>query len=246
MFKPRHLFIRFLTPLVWRLSTARKIAALQEFSDTELDSGWQSLQAMDHLTDPRSRALLFDHCQEEFRHADLFARLRRQYETGPQIRSVFSRKALIDREAGRAALLDFMAEVYVGEKRINEDFVAYASANLDQPIRSVFQRIKADEEGHEADSWQLMVEHAEGREAAVRWLVARKHLAYGYRRWVKLGEAMGNRALTVVLGLVYAATGLFFVRHLRGRIALDRSAQLEIFRAQVAHAHAREHGGRAP
>lgn len=231
--RARHLLIKLLTPLVWRVSEKRKLDALQEFSDTELDSGWQSLYTLEKIDDPKAKAELFQHSLEEFYHAEMFASLLQSYANAPRNRAAFAREAMLSDNADRAALLDFLAQVYVGEAEINRDFVVYANTNVDSPIRELFGRIKKDEEGHEEVSWDLMLRYADGKVWRLRWILLRKRLAHMWKRYVNATQAVGNLMLWTQLSLVYFLLGSFFFLTLRRRITLDRATQLDILRQQL-------------
>jgi len=231
--RSRHFLIKYLTPIVWKLSEKRKLAALQEFSDTELDSGWQSLYALEKVEEPKAKAELFQHSLEEFFHADMFANLLHSYANAPLNRSVFAREAILKSDSSRESILDFLVQVYVGESEINQDFLVYAETKVDAPIRDLFHRIKKDEEGHEEVSWDLILTYAEGKLWKVRWIVLRKRLDHAWKRYVKFTQIIGNFMLGINLALIYLLVGAFFVSVFRNRLRLDRSSQLEILRAQL-------------
>lgn len=231
--RARHLLIRLLTPLVWSASEKRKLAALQEFSDTELDSGWQSLHALERVEDPRAKAVLFLHALEEFRHADMFAALLGSYSRAPLNHPVFARKAMLADAASRDGLLEFLAQVYVGESEINRDFVAYSRSGVDAPIRELFTRIKKDEEGPEEVGWDLMRRCGDRSAGELRWLVFKKRAAHAWRRYANATQSVGNLWLSVLLGVVYALVGPFAFLPLRARLALDPRSQLDILREQL-------------
>jgi hypothetical protein len=218
---------------VWHFSEKRKLAALQEFSDTELDSGWQSLYTLSKIDDPKTKAELFEHCLDEFYHADLFGNLLKSYASSPLNRPTFSREAILSSKIDKRAVLAFLVKVYVGESEINRDFVAYARAHVDEPIRQLFRQIKRDEEGHEEVSWDLMLRYADGKAWKLRWLIFRETLAHAYKRYVKASQAIGDFMLALMLSLIYFLAGLFVFGPLRKRLSLDRATQLEILREQI-------------
>ncbi len=232
--RARHLLIKCLTPVIWRFSEQRKLTALQEFSDTELDSGWQGLYALERISDPASKAELFVHAMEEFYHADMFARLQNSYANAPLNRTAFARETILQDAATNEAVLDFLAQIYVGESEINQDFVVYARTNVDSPIRDLFERIKKDEEGHEEVSWELLLKYAEGRIWNLRWVVLKKRFMHAYKRYANFMQVIGNVVLSAQLSVIYFVAGSFFVTVLRNRLTLDRKAQLEILRQQLS------------
>lgn len=228
----RRLAIRLLNPLVWKFFPKRKLAALQEFSTTELDSGWQSLYALRHLEDPKAKAVLFHHALEEFYHADLFSQLQASYAEAPLNQPVFTREAVLEKAGDREAMLDFLVEVYVGEQEINGDFVAYAKAPVDEEIRALFLRIKQEEEGHEELSRELLVRYA-GGERKLRWLILKKRFSFAYKRYEKFVQSIGHFMLGVWLSFVYFLFGIFFFLPLRSRLRADRAIQAAILREQA-------------
>lgn len=229
----RRLIIRFVNPIVWRIAPKRKLAALQEFSDTELDSGWQSIYALKHLNDPKAKAALFLHAVEEFYHADLFAHLQSSYADAPLNQPVFTREAVLENAEDRDAMLDFLVEVYVGEQEINGDFAVYAGAPVDKEIRELFLRIKKEEEGHEELSRELLLRFAGGDETRLSWLIFRKRLSFAYKRYARFMQNVGHVMLHVWLGIFYFTLGWFFFGMLRRRLRFDRAVQAEILREQA-------------
>ena len=232
----RHLLIKMLTPIVWRISERRRLAALQEFSDTELDSGWQSLFALRKIADPKAKAELFRHCVDEFYHADLFANLLQQQARTPLNRSVFSREAILENQNSKSATLDFLAQVYVGESEINRDFLVYANTPIDPPIRQLFQSIKKDEEGHEEVSRDLLLRYADGNRWKLRLILWKKTIGHSYQRYVNFSQTLGGISLGIILTFIYFFVGFFFAPTLKNRLNLDREAQLNILRDQLAPA----------
>jgi rubrerythrin len=229
----RHLIIRILNPLVWRISPKRKLAALQEFSNTELDSGWQSLYALKHLKDPKAKAALFHHALEEFYHADLFSHLQSSYSDVPLNQPVFTREAVLVDGGDKNAMLDFLVEVYVGESEINRDFAKYAKAPVDESIRALFRQIKAEEEGHEDLSRELLLQYADGDEGKLRWLIFKKQLSFAYKRYERSVQGFGHFMLSLWLAIIYYAFGGFFFGLLRKRLRFSRENQAEILKEQA-------------
>lgn len=228
----RHMLIKWVTPLVWWLFPQRKISALQEFAHTELDSGWQSLYAMTFVPDPKVRAALFRHALEEFHHSDAFSSLLNSYANAPLNTPVFTREAIIDGK-DRDAVLDFLVQVHVGEKEINEDFAVYSEADVDLDIRRLFSRIKVDEEGHEDASLAMLREYAGGDRFRLLRMMWRQSFRNGYKRYVGWSQAMGNVSLGMMLSAVYFSMGPVVTMPLRKRLALSRQEQLEILRRQT-------------
>lgn len=234
----RRVLIRFLTPIVWRVSKARKLDALQEFSDTELDSGWQCLLAMDAVQDPKVKADLFQHCLEEFFHAEMFFSLLVSLSDAPRKRPAFAREMLL-RSQDPDAFLAFLVQVYVGETEINRDFQAYGESGIEEPIRALFCRIKGDEEAHEEDSWKLLVRLAGNKFWKLRWYLFRAHALRAWRRYKGAMQTIGNLVLYLNLSAIYFLLGSLFFLPLRRRLHLESSEQLDILRIQLGQAEAR-------
>jgi hypothetical protein len=234
---PRHIVIKYATPLVWKAFEARKLAALQDFSDTELDSGWQSIYTFSKISDPKTKAELLMHALDEFYHADLFNNLLHSYASSPLHRPIFSRKTILDEDVSKASILDFLAQVFVGEHEINRDFKIYSEANIDPSIRTLFQNIKRDEEGHEEVSWDLMLRYADGNVLKLRCLLLYNRLKLAFARYEKFSQLIGDKMLSVLLSGIYFLGGALFSVSIRSRLKLDRAAQLEIFREQMKAFH---------
>jgi hypothetical protein len=235
--RTRHFLIRFLTPIVWRLSEKRKLAALQEFSDIELDSAWQSLYGMERVEDPRAKAELFLHSLEEFYHAEMFSKLLNSYSNAPLNRVAFSREAILSTgkrgTARNDEMLNFLMQVYVGESEINQDFLVYANSNIDHPIRELFNRIKKDEEGHEELSWNLLLSYANNNAGRLRRLHLKKRFQHAYKRYANFMQIVGNLFLGIKLTVIYFLLGGLFASFLRKRLALNRDEQLLILLQQL-------------
>jgi hypothetical protein len=224
---------RYLTPLLWRAFPSRRLAALQRFSATELDSGWQLLNALPHFRDPGDQSRLFDQALEEIGHAELFeAELKRQSE-GWWAQKVRARKSLIPARPRPEDLRDFLAFFYVGESDSFRGFQALAAAPLGDDLTAVFRTILADEAGHDSDALELLRKSAEPGGVGLPWLVLRQRL----RRWKDdLMRALRRTdgPIFASLTVVYFALGGFFFRSLRRRLELPREEQLRLLQDQVA------------
>lgn len=230
---PRRLLIRFVTPLAWRLSERRMIAALQEFSLIEKDSGCQLLNAMDHICDPQVKAGLFQHVLEEFHHADLFAGTCLELARAPLETPVITRDSLIDPAAGEETVVDFVSYVHVGESAVNADFEAYSEMPVDARIRAVFRAVRADEANHEVDSRALLGSLLGGDNARLRRALRQAGRKRMWRSYVLSMRALGELPLALILGALYFLAGPFVTRVLRRRLGLSRSEQLPIALAQL-------------
>lgn len=229
----RGLLIRWVTPVVWRLSPERKARALQEFSLIEKDSGCQLLAAISHVDDPRVKAQLFQHVLEEFHHADLFDRAAKSCADGPLEVPVITRDELIDPKAGPDGLLDFVSYVHAGESAVNADFAHYAAYAPDRLLRGVFTAVRADEAGHEAGTSELLLAVAGGDGHKARRAVLFSRLKRAWRSYALSMRSVGELPLSVLLTALYFVSGPFVRGALRRRLALGRPEQLRLLREQL-------------
>jgi len=202
--------IRMLLPLAWR-SPARMSKALSRFASTELDSAWQSLQAVRGIADPAMRAKAFRHAVEEMSHAEAFAGVGRKYAATLQTQEIFERHALLQPSCSPGALVRFFADEYVGEKRIHQEFQSYWRAISHADVKAVFHRVMEDEQGHvlyAAGALKaLTVQH--GRQ---RWLaVLGAQLRYFWGGWLRFSKRIGQFPIEVGLRLVYLLSGAFLL-----------------------------------
>ena len=233
-FRIRHLLIRYLLPIVWRFSPARKIQALIEFSLTETDSGWQSLNAFHKTQNTYARAALFNHALEEFQHAYLFRHLAQK--KSPQILPTpyFPRisiwKNTLDQDA---ALIDFFAYLQVGEREINLDFDVYAEVIEDPDVKRLFQRIKEDEDGHESEAEEKLQSLAQTQGTDLKALKRSYLLKLAYGHYVKYVRIVGEWNLQILLSILYYLFAPFLSKKAKSRMLLDRRRQLEIAQKQI-------------
>ena len=229
--RPRHLILRFVLPNVWRFFPQRKLAALQEFSQTELDSAWQSLYAYEFVNDPKLKAELFSHALEEFHHANLFSKLHDSYEKAPMDLPVIHREAVLTGK-NRSELIDFLSYVHVGEREVNFDFKVYAAAKIDPKIRDLFVKVLKDEEHHQGDSLAMLMEASGGTRSEVRWALWKASGSRVYRQYVGLLSAFGKIPLAFVLSIIYFSVGWLAVGSIRRRLNSSYSDQLAIAKDQ--------------
>ena len=233
---PRHLIIRWLTPLVWKLSPARKLQALQRFSAVEKDSGHQLQYCVSLVSDSRLKCYLFQHVLEEFFHSELFEEQCRRISDRHLYLEVPPRIDLLPPQAGPGEVLDFFAYVHVGEQAVNRDFVVYSHAPLEPELRAVFRRAGMDEGHHEEDTLQIL----EGLAGGTGWSFrSRLTVARARRAWSLFADAMksiGVVPMTAAIGLIYFVLGPVALGSARERLRLPEEEQLRIFRDQVAMA----------
>lgn len=224
-FRLRHFVIRFWLPLAWKIFPSRRREALQRFSETELDSAWQSLYAIPLVEDPRLKRALFEHALEEMEHAELFRKLAQAHAPYPLPFRYSMRKPILETKED---LVRFLVFLHVGEAEINHDFDAYLAAVPDEDVREVLRKIRSDEEGHSGGSEKAMLSHAAGENLA--WLKFRQRATNAYRRYEKFLHGIGETMMGVLLVAVYFLFGLFFYRQAARRMALGRDEQARLFR----------------
>jgi hypothetical protein len=232
---PRRLFIRFVTPLLWKLSPDRRLQAIQEFSLIEKDSGQQIVAAMDFISDPRARASLFQHFLEELHHADLFAGALSEISSLPVPETMITRAPLLPEgvTGGKEAILASLAYFYAGERDINRDFGAYARGNAGSHLAEVFERVSLDEGRHEQDMIGLLAKASGSERSETARAVLYASLKRKWRTYVALMRKIGELQLHVVLSAVYFVLGGFFQFSLKRRLGMSGNQQLELFREQA-------------
>ena len=231
--KLRQVIISSAMPLIWRYFPSRKLAALQDFSMIEIDSGWQSLQAIPSVADPTTKKMLFLHAMEEFDHGSRFDRLYGEISDSLPRRPVFRRERMLREGGGKEELLDFLAGAYVGERDVNEDFRYYMHAPIDPRIRAIFASILQEEEGHEGGALEHLERMAGGNRNRIRWLVRKHSLKRLYKLYIGMLQKLGELPLSIVLSAVYFLLGPFVFFPLRTRMLLPREEQLAILKRQV-------------
>jgi hypothetical protein len=231
---PRHIIIRWLTPVIWRLFPARKISTLQEFSTVERDSGGQLLCCIPLVSDPRLKAAIFQHVLEEVFHGEIFEELCQSFSERPLPTPVKPREDLVSPNPGADEVLRFFSYVHVGEQAVNRDFLQYAHAALDKKSRAVFMRAGSDEGQHEGDTGDILLDLVKGDRRRYRryiWMARAKRAWLLYKGTMsRVGEFM----LGVMLTAVYLAGGLAATRSSRRRLKMPAAEQAELMRRQVA------------
>lgn len=213
----RRIFIRLVLPLVWRLSRRRAAESLDEFSATELDSAWQSLQTIGALKDPKSRAEAFEHVREEMRHARLFREASSKVRNGPARVPLGERQALAEL-SDKDGLMQFFAREYWGEREVNADFAAYLASAPIEEARRVFAAVVADEAGHASFTARAMLRHAPSKGAARRAVraAAWERLRYS---WERFGRFIGEVPAFFIFGAIYLVAALLLSRAARRQLS---------------------------
>ena len=202
----RKIVIRVLTPLSWRASNNRQSKSLNRFSQTEADSAWQMLQALDAVEDPHFQGELFNNALEEVHHAALFHDLARAYSDFPLPLDSPRRQQLFDPEADFAL---FEAYHFVGELDVYEEFWSYAGAAPVERVRETFLQIRGDEEEHQKLAYRELIKLA-GSEAGARKLIRRVRRTRAWEAWVRFGKGIGDVMSSIVLSGIYVLAAPFF------------------------------------
>jgi len=232
-FRPRHLLIRWLLPVTWKLDDTQKTRVLQEFAQTELDSAWQSLYALERVENPKLRALLFMHAFEELFHSDLFNGLANRTARSIPILPLTRREPLMPIEGGdQRSAVEFFAFLAIGESEIQRDFGVYERAIPDEETSRLFAGIRKDEEYHARDSAVAL--EMLTREAGISLRRIRfRHLgALAFKRYVSVMGKFGTIPMTAMLFVAYALFGGMFRRQAKERLLLSGAKQLEFLKLQ--------------
>lgn len=229
----RHAVIKTVAPVVWKLSTRRKILALQQFSLIEKDSANQLFQCIKRIDDPQIKADLFQHVLEEFCHADLFDGLVKNYSESYLNEPVIPRENFLSKNAKKDEVIGFYSYAHVGESDVNEDFLIYGRAGFDNNIRKIFNRVGADENRHENDTGDILLKLCQGN----KWLYRKYVLQSRTKRlWKQLESQLkniGQLNLTLFLAVTYFLFGPFIYRSFKKRIVANPDEQLQILKTQL-------------
>ena len=227
----RRLLAPIVTPLIWKLSPRRQAAAMREYGIIEKDSGCQILDALPLVHAAETRAQLFQQVLEEFHHSDLFETACQELAQAPVGTPVVTRDALVGADPGPDAVLDLIAYVHIGEDAVDRDFRAYSKANLNPVIAKTFARAGADEHHHVEDTRRLLSPFSGGSPSREKWAIAKAHALRLWRTYMKTMSQIGEIPLTVLLAVLYVASGP--LRGMcRGRLGMESGSQLKIFREQ--------------
>jgi hypothetical protein len=215
--------LRAVSWLVWRLVPGRAATKMAEFSHTEAGSGLDMLAAVEETPRPELRARYFRHALDELRHARLFreraialteARAAESHGAAPG-----RAQAVLD-DAGYLAAqgirgtdslfkqlgeLEFLAFVWVAERRGAEQFDVYADLMRDDPATTaMFAEIARDERFHIAYSRAELDRYAAaGAHGDVRWAVTRVRVRRVWQMWLRFSRNLGNVVSAVWLGILY-------------------------------------------
>lgn len=234
-FRLRHLVIRHILPRTWKLDEGQKIRVLQEFAQTELDSAWQSLYALERVKQPGLRALLFMHAYEELFHADLFSQMARKKARSLPLLPLTRREPLLPLDVpDLKASTEFFAFLAIGESEIQEDFGEYERALPDEDVRALFGKIRTDEEYHAKDS-SAALEKLTAEAGLSLPRIRLRHLgALAWKRYVSVMGKVGMLPMTLLLFVAWALFAGIFRGQARERLRATGARELELLRQQQA------------
>jgi rubrerythrin len=195
-----------MAPFVWRKD--HKVAAkFRGFSATEAGSALDMLKAAELEKDPRRRKLFFRHALDEARHANYFRDHARRID--PDAVTQQSKYDLIHATRQNLyqtlPLVDFMAFVYLAEKRGAAHFQSLQKHFEDRPeIHDLFERIAKDEKFHIRYSKAVLDEWTKaGRGSEVKWALRRIQLNRAWDTWRRSGRLLGDFVSRLTLRAAY-------------------------------------------
>ena len=195
---------RLVLPVVWGRSSDHAARTLKRFGDTESDSGWQYLQAIEHTDDDDLKRMLFSNVLEEYRHSDYFYGAAHELATQRLHSPAAARTRLVD---GPKDMAYFLAYAHECEHSIHGQFDAFATACRLPAVSDVFRRICDDEEDHEAQAHDFLIQAVGGRADGARWMVFKAKSARVYEAWMRGSQRMGDVTFGVLLSAVFFAFG---------------------------------------
>ncbi len=204
----RNAVTRIALPIFWRHSQGHAAATLKQFGETEFDSGWQYLNAMEHAQSVKLRQMLFENVLEEFRHSDYFLGAAHTLATSRLQGIARARLPLVQTASD---LPFFLAYAHLAEKSIHDQFDVFAKACHLPAVSDVFHKICNDEAEHEAEARTLLEETAESPRQA-RGLVLRAKLKRAYETWMRGSQHIGDFMFSAVLSLIFLVYGPFMSR----------------------------------
>ena len=208
------LVLKALAPLVWR-NAAKVASKLEGFASTEAGSALDMLKAAELTDDPKLRWLFFRHAMDEARHARMFREAARGL--CPEARPAASEYNLIHARRqnlfARMPLTEFIAFVYLAERRGELQFRALQSHFKDQPgLESLFARIGKDERFHVAYSQMVLnTWRGEGRWLEVTRALWKVRGVRAWEAWRRSGRILGDLTGRLLLGAIYLVVLPVFV-----------------------------------
>jgi rubrerythrin len=200
----RNSITRLVLPIVWGRSSDHAARTLKRFGDTESDSGWQYLQAIEHTDDDALKRMLFSNVLEEYRHSDYFYGAAHQLASSRLHSPPCARTRLVKAPSDMAY---FLAYAHECEHSIHGQFDAFASACHLPAVSDVFRRICADEEDHEAQAHDFLLQAVGGEKSRARNMVFKAKRARLYEAWMRGSQRMGDVTFGTLLSIVFFAFG---------------------------------------
>lgn len=211
----------------------QKVRVLQEFAQTELDSAWQSIFALERVKNPDLRKLLFLHAFEELFHSDLFARIAQRKSRDLPMLPLTRREPLLPLEGNDPKdEAEFFAFLAIGESEIQRDFHVYQRSLPDEDVQQLFQAIGQDEEYHAKDTGDALERLTGACGLSLPWIRLRHLGSLAYKRYVSVMNKFGVLPMTALFFVAYSLFGMIFARQARERLALAPGAQLDMLKRQ--------------
>lgn len=200
----RNTITRLMLPIVWARNANHAARTLKRFGDTESDSGWQYLQAIEHTDDDELKRMLFSNVLEEYRHSDYFYGAAHRLASARLHSPPSARTRLVKAPADMAY---FLAYAHECEHSIHGQFDAFASACHLPAVSDVFRRICADEEDHEAQAHDFLLQAVGGDRSRARRMVFKAKSARWYESWMRGSQRMGDVTFGTLLSLIFFTFG---------------------------------------
>ncbi len=229
---PKHLVIRYFTPIAWSLFPARQIKTLHRFSSIEKDSAEQILKCLKNIKSNHLKAHLFQHVLEELYHGDLFLNVAKQDSQNHFYEEPTSINPLLPNEINHQSLRDAFAYIHIGEKIVNRDFIIYGNSSKSNLLRKVFRRAAADEELHEFSTKDILIKFCDSK-WTYRFAIIKAHFKRLWTNYLNLLNIIGKMQLTIILSLIYFIVAPVCLLSLKRRLNMCNREQLIIFQDQV-------------
>lgn len=232
IFSPSQLIIKYISPMVWKYCSSKKISSLKKFGTIEKDSAGQLLQCALKISDPPVKAALFQHVLEEFHHADIFNNLANNFSDSYLLEEVRPRIHLASRKSTAKEIAEAYAYAHVGESMVSKDFINYSKGKFEVEVRAVFAGIAADEKRHAHGTDDILL-HLVSDKKERKWLLFKSQLKINFEKYKAVMRAFSNFNLEIILAVIYLICGPFLMSTLRKRLNLDKSIQTEVFQKQL-------------
>jgi hypothetical protein len=214
--------LQAISRVVWR-RPQRRIIKMFEFSFTEEDSFRDMARAAELTRTPDMRGKYMLHALDEARHADLFrhrsaAIIKHLEAQGIDTRA--TRETMEALRSGAVSLhetyhhnnlfeslgeLEFLAFVYVAERRGAQQFRIYRNLLKDDPeSQAMFGVILNEEKFHMSYSRAALDKMArDGRALEVRWAIFRVRARRYWQAWLRFCRRFANVSNGILFTLLY-------------------------------------------